>query len=109
MDLMGKNIYTSSSLWIANQQTLLSQYNFVNWVAMSKFAGQLPEATSEECQSFVTRGCLVAKTLLQSMLDIADTFGQSDGLGDNHEKAFLAAEFRHCSPCAAGHREFALP
>lgn len=49
-DLIGRKISTSSSLQmhIANQQALLSKYDFINWTAMSKFVDQLPEAFREK-------------------------------------------------------------
>lgn len=73
MHLVGRNIYNSSSLqmWIVNQKSLLSNYDFVNRMAVSKFADQLPEASREEFQVFIS--VLVAKTSLQSTLDVRDT------------------------------------
>lgn len=40
---------------------------------MSKFADQLPEASMEEFQAFITEGCSLAKSSLQSALDGAFT------------------------------------
>lgn len=38
---------------------------------MSKFADKLPEASREEVKAFITEGCMVAKTLLLSALNMA--------------------------------------
>lgn len=63
MDLMGRMIYTSSSLHmqIANQQALLSKYDFVNWTSMSKFTAQMPETIKQEFGGFIAEGGLVAR------------------------------------------------
>ncbi|KAH1171268.1 hypothetical protein KIL84_006886 [Mauremys mutica] len=78
MDLMGRKIYTFSSLQmcVANQQPLLSKYYFMNWMAVSKIAGQLPEALREAFGAFITEGSLVAKTLLKSMLNVMATLAR---------------------------------
>lgn len=46
---MGRQIYLASSLQmcIANQQALLSKYDFMNWDAMSKFVDKMPETSRE--------------------------------------------------------------
>lgn len=41
---------------IANQQKLLSKYDFVNWTATSKFVDRLLEASREEFCAFVAEG-----------------------------------------------------
>lgn len=71
---MGRKIYTSSSLemCIANQQALLSKYNFFNWTAMSTLMDKFPELSREEFMAFIAEGCMVAQILLQSALDMAD-------------------------------------
>lgn len=70
---MGRKIYTSSSLQmhIKNQQAF-SKYDFVSWAAISKFADKLLESSREEFIAFIAEGHILAKTLLQSALDMAD-------------------------------------
>lgn len=62
---------------------------------MSKFAEQLPQ-TRKEFQEFIAEGCLVAKTSLQSMLDITDalvltmisvSWLQNSGMAPNVQQA----------------------
>lgn len=50
MGLMGRKIYISSWLQtrIANRLALLSKYNFVYWMAMSKYEDQLPKASRKD-------------------------------------------------------------
>lgn len=59
---------------ITNQQALLSKYDFLNWLAMSKFEDQLPEASHDAFWGFVAEGCLVAMT--SPSLDVADTLAR---------------------------------
>lgn len=40
---------------------------------MTKFKEQLPKVSHEEFQAFIMEVCLVARTSMQSVLDIADT------------------------------------
>lgn len=79
LDLLGRKIYTSASLqmWIANQEALLSTFNFLNWTAVYKFMDQLSGVLHEIFWVFVMEGCLVAKASLQSALDVADTLASA--------------------------------
>lgn len=45
---------------------------FVKWDTVSKFMDKLPETSREEFKVFILEGCVVAKTSLQSTLDMAD-------------------------------------
>lgn len=78
LDLLGRKIYTSSSLQvrIASQQALLARYGFLNWLAMARFEEQLPKASSEKFWVFFTESYLVAKTSLQSALRVTCTLGK---------------------------------
>lgn len=61
---------------IANQQPLLSKYNFINWAAVSKCVDHLPEASREESRLLVAEGYLVAKTSFSLALDVAGSLAR---------------------------------
>lgn len=73
LDLLGRKIYSTLShlRHVANQKVLLSKYYF-NWKT-SKFTEKLLEdAWREEFKVFLEEGCLLAKTMLQLVLDVLD-------------------------------------
>lgn len=55
--LRGKTIYTVFlQMHIANQQVLLSKYDFLIWDCVSKFMDKLPESSSVEFKTLIKEG-----------------------------------------------------
>ncbi|XP_065448406.1 uncharacterized protein LOC135983038 [Chrysemys picta bellii] len=74
-DLFGRKVYSAGGLQLraANQQALLSRYNFNSWNPMGKFKELVPQDSREEFGALVEEGKKVARTSLQASLDIADS------------------------------------
>ncbi|EMP30025.1 hypothetical protein UY3_12861 [Chelonia mydas] len=75
LDLCGCKVYSSAGLQlrIANQQALLSRYNFNSWNSMLKFKELVPPKSREEFAALAEEGKTVAQTSLQASLDAADS------------------------------------
>ncbi|XP_065416981.1 serine/arginine repetitive matrix protein 2-like [Chrysemys picta bellii] len=75
LDLFGRKVYSAGGLQLraANQQALLSRYNFNSWNSMGKFKELIPQESREEFGAMVEEGKKVARTSLQASLDIADS------------------------------------
>ncbi|XP_065406172.1 uncharacterized protein LOC122174245 [Chrysemys picta bellii] len=75
LDLFGRKVYSAGGLQLraANQQALLSRYNFNSWNSMGKFKELVPQESREEFGALVEEGKKVARTSLQASLDIADS------------------------------------
>ncbi|EMP35559.1 Hepatocyte growth factor activator, partial [Chelonia mydas] len=75
LDLFGQKVYSTGGfqLRIANQQAILSRYNFNSWNSMLKFKELMPMESREEFGAIVNEGKAVARTSLQASLDAADS------------------------------------
>ncbi|KAM7173925.1 uncharacterized protein RBU57_004199 [Macrochelys suwanniensis] len=75
LDLFGRKIYSGGGLQLraANQQALLSRYNYNTWNSMQKFREFVPQESRQEYSALIEEGKKVARTLLQASLDIADS------------------------------------
>ncbi|XP_065439796.1 uncharacterized protein LOC135981398 [Chrysemys picta bellii] len=73
--LFGRKVYSAGGLQLraANQQALLSRYNYNSWNSMGKFKELVPQDSREEFGALVEEGKMVARTSLQASLDIADS------------------------------------
>lgn len=77
LDLPAQKNHTSSlQMRIINQQALLYKYDFLNLSAMSKFNNHLLKASHEEFWAFTVEDCLVARTSLQSTLNVVDSLAR---------------------------------
>lgn len=78
LDLFGRKVYSTGGLHlrIANQQALLSQYDFNSWSAIAKFKELLPQE-SGEFLALALEGKSVARKSLQAALDVADSAARS--------------------------------
>lgn len=75
LDLFDRKAYSSASLQfrIGNYQALLAKYDYINYNRLSDFNEKLPESSWYTFKAIVQEGQLVAKIVLQSALDAADT------------------------------------
>ncbi|EMP37492.1 hypothetical protein UY3_05305 [Chelonia mydas] len=73
MDLFSRKIYAAGSLQlrIANQQAILSRYNFNSWTSMSKYKELLPTESRVEFSTIIEEGKATARTSLKASLDSA--------------------------------------
>ncbi|KAM7169358.1 uncharacterized protein RBU57_004561 [Macrochelys suwanniensis] len=73
LDLFGRKIYSGGGLQLraANQQALLSRYNYNTWNSMQKFREFVPQESRQEYSALIEEGKKVARTSLQASLDIA--------------------------------------
>ncbi|EMP24607.1 hypothetical protein UY3_18302 [Chelonia mydas] len=75
LDLFGGKVYSAGGLQlrVANEQALLSQYDYNSWHSMEKFKELVPQESREEFGAVVEEGKKVARTSLQASLDTADS------------------------------------
>ncbi|EMP26604.1 hypothetical protein UY3_16290 [Chelonia mydas] len=75
IDLFGRKVYAMGGLQlgIANQEAILSRYNFNSWDSMSKYKELLSTESKAEFSALVEEGKAVAKTSPQVSLDLADS------------------------------------
>ncbi|EMP29220.1 hypothetical protein UY3_13665 [Chelonia mydas] len=88
LDLFGRKVYSTGGLQlrIANQQALLSRYNFNSWNSMLKFKELVPPESREMFGALVNEGKTVTQTSLQALLDTADLAARtlSSGIAMRH-------------------------
>nr|XP_032642985.1 exocyst complex component 6B-like [Chelonoidis abingdonii] len=75
MDLLGRKVCSAGGLQlrVANQQALLSRYNFNTWLSMGKFTELVPLDSRPEFQSLLEEGKKMSRTSLQASLDAVDS------------------------------------
>lgn len=75
LDLFGRKVYSivGIQLRIANQQVLLSQYDFNSWSAVAKFKELLLQETRGEFLVLVEEGKSVTRASVRAALDVADS------------------------------------
>ncbi|XP_030422977.1 uncharacterized protein LOC115653627 [Gopherus evgoodei] len=83
LDLFDRKIYSSGGLQlrIINQQAILNRHNFNSWAAVSKFKDSLPQGSQREFMAIVDKGKAVAKTSLQTSLDLVDATARTIASG----------------------------
>ncbi|EMP34013.1 hypothetical protein UY3_08821 [Chelonia mydas] len=74
MGLFDRKMYSTGGLQlqIANQQAILSRYNFNSWDSMMKFKELILSDSRTEFAAIVEKGKAVARTFLQDSLDMTD-------------------------------------
>ncbi|KAM7161166.1 uncharacterized protein RBU57_011009 isoform 1-T2 [Macrochelys suwanniensis] len=85
LDLFGRKIYLGGEgglqLRVANQQALLSQYNYNTWNSMQKFKEFVPQESRQEYSALIEEGKKVARTSFRASLDIADSAARTIASG----------------------------
>lgn len=78
-DLFDRKAYSLVTLQfrIANYQALMAKYDHMNYAKCNAFIDHLPEAQREQFQAIIREGQLVARTALQTALDVVDTAAHS--------------------------------
>lgn len=79
LNLLGHKVFTSASLQfcISNYQALLAKYDFLNYGRLEDFIEKLRWQDRGRFQSILEEGKLVARTVLQSVVDPMDTLSCS--------------------------------
>ncbi|EMP42577.1 hypothetical protein UY3_00140 [Chelonia mydas] len=79
LDLFGRKAYSSAMLQFqtASYQALTAKYDYVNYFKLNNFIDQLPETHCDQSKAIIQEGQLVAKTMLQSAFNAADTIARS--------------------------------
>lgn len=75
LELFGKKMVSTEGLRlrIANQQAILSCYNFNSWDAMSKFKEFVPSDSKTEFSALVDEVKAVVRSSLHALLDSVDS------------------------------------
>nr|XP_014427923.1 uncharacterized protein LOC106731856 [Pelodiscus sinensis] len=75
LDSFGKKVYSSSTLQlrISNYSALLANHDFDNYSKLGELVPHLPESKRSILKTIVHEGHMIARTALQTAMDVADT------------------------------------
>ncbi|EMP36603.1 hypothetical protein UY3_06226 [Chelonia mydas] len=75
LDLFGWKVYLSATLLlrVANYSALLANYDYYNYSKIQELVEDLPEHKRPQLNAIINESQLIARTVLQASMDVADT------------------------------------